>query len=463
MQPEPYPVAVKNPVRLQPRLEATCTRLAGEYNFKPHIEQLPNGELLLFVAHAHAEEVVTTHTATDAPRALTSHVVLYRSGDGGKTWGQGRHVRELMSGHEPSVSVLDGVVFVIVHIHGSGQYPDPYAERDHSYWVIARSDDGGHTFERTILDETFLRAGRGQRMDGSRNLIQLKDGRLFTLFGAGSAHRGLYSSDGGKSWKVEDVEVCGCRYEGRERAFSAEAVFFQTPGGRLMMLGRVDFAYTTFESELPFDTHYKRETKLDNFDGEVLFESVDAGKTWVPIRAVGFPALMYPSVVHLEGNRMLLTYTVREVPPEGTGCLHPKVGIQAIVFEEQDEGGFDFDFSKDVIVIDDCTPASMRNAGGFGNTLQLSDGTLITPFSYPLIDADILEMADRKEYLKEEVFDTWARMQDTYSWRYRDFVREEWDAELQELHLRRSFSALFLYARCGNKGGIGTAVVRWKI
>jgi hypothetical protein len=32
-----------------------------------------------------------------------------------------------------------------------------------------------------------------------------------------------------------------------------------------------------------------------------------------------------------------------------------------------------------------------------------------------------------------------------------------------ELNLRRCFSALFLYARCANKGGIGTRVVRWDL
>jgi hypothetical protein len=103
----------------------------------------------------------------------------------------------------------------------------------------------------------------------------------------------------------------------------------------------------------------------------------------------------------------------------------------------------------------------MRNAGGFGNTLQLPDGALVTPFSYPLIDPEILEMADRKEYMKEEVFDYWASLQNTYSFRYRDIVRE--DPVLSELHLRRNFSALFLYGQAANKGGIATAVVRWSL
>jgi hypothetical protein len=135
--------------------------------------------------------------------------------------------------------------------------------------------------------------------------------------------------------------------------------------------------------------------------------------------------------------------------------------VQAIVVEEQEDGSMDFDFSRDVIVIDDCTPPAMRNAGCFGNTLQADDGIFITPFSYPLIDTEILQLADNKAYMDEAVFDHYTSMQNTYTFRYRDFVRE--DPELMELLLRRSFSALFLYAQCANKGGIATAAVRWKL
>ena len=217
-----------------------------------------------------------------------------------------------------------------------------------------------------------------------------------------------------------------------------------------------------FTNPLAHHPNYEGGTLTDNFDGLVLFTSPDDAKTWKPVRAIGFPALMYPSIVNLEDNRMLLTFTVREIPPDGTGSVHPHVGLQAIVLEENEDGTIEFDFSRDVIVIDDSTPASMRNAGVFGNTLQMPDGTLVTPFSYPLIDDDILELANRKEYLKEEVYDYWADLQKTYPGRYKDIVIEG-DPELSELHLRRSFSALFLYAQAANKGGIATGVVRWKL
>jgi hypothetical protein len=228
-----------------------------------------------------------------------------------------------------------------------------------------------------------------------------------------------------------------------------------------MMLSRVDFNYAVFDNPLLHDPKYEFKTHLDNFDGEVLFESTDNGLTWKPLRAVGFPSLMYPSIVNLYGSKMLFTYTVREIPPEGTGCIHPKVGVQAIIINEKPDGSIDFDLGSDVIVIDDCTPDSMRNAGCFGNTIKLEDGSFVTPFSYPLIADDILELADNKEYMKEEVFDYWAEMQDTYNFRYRDFLRD--DPKLTELYLRRSFSAMFLYGQCANKGGIATTVVNWRL
>ncbi len=52
-----------------------------------------------------------------------------------------------------------------------------------------------------------------------------------------------------------------------------------------------------------------KKTSVDHFDGEILFESKDGGISWTPLRAVGFPALMYPGVVRLPDGRLLVNYT----------------------------------------------------------------------------------------------------------------------------------------------------------
>lgn len=459
--PQPYPLRVVRPDRLPDTLDASITRLEGNFNFKPHVGLLANGEIVMFLAHAHAEEKITSANAVNADRALSSHVVMFRSTDHGETWSIGRHVRELLSGHEPSVSVFGDTLFVKVQCHGGGWYPDPYAERDHVYAVLVRSDDGGHTFTRFIIDAAFTGAAQGDVIDCAREIIELNDGRLYLAIGVGNRHRAAISSDDGLTWEMHDVSVPGCHYPKTNRAFFSESVPFRSPTGRLMMLSRVDYTFATFDPALPFHPSYGKETESDNLDGEVLFESKDEGRSWEPVRAVGFPSLMYPSIQLLGANRMLFTYTVREVPPAGIGSIHPKVGVQAVIVEEQADGTMDFDLGKDVIVIDDCTPEAMRNAGCFGNTIKTRDGMFLTPFSYPLIDPDILELANNKGYLDEATYDHYASMQSTYASRYKDFVRD--DPELMEFHLRRNFSALFLYAQCANKGGIATATVRWQL
>lgn len=458
---ENYKMKVVNNSVLPDVIEGKITRLEGNYNFKPHIGRLDNGEIIMFTTHAHAEECITTHTAKNSPRAMTSHVVMYRSADNGKTWGWGRHVREMAGGHEPSVSVIDGNVFVLAHFQGDGGYPDSFAERLYPYSMVFKSTDNGRTFEKFYIDNDFAKTKSGETVYISRNIVKLNENRLFFGVVIGNRHAAAYSDDSGKSWHIENVVVSGCRYENVMRSFFTEALFFHTNSGRLMMLTRIDFGYAVFDNPLPYDTKYNGGTMLDNFDGEVLFESVDDGLTWKPLRAVGFPALMYPSIVNLDGNKMLFTYTVREIPPENTGCIYPKVGVQAVVITEDINGEINFDLNADVIIIDDSTPDSMRNAGCFGNSIMLDDGSFLTPFSFPLIDSEILELANKKEYLKQEVFDYYASMQNTYKYRFRDFIYD--DPKMTELHLRRAFSALFLYAQCANKGGIATAVVIWQL
>lgn len=446
---EKYMLKVINNKNLVEYLPAELTELEGNYNFKPHVGVLSDGEILMFVSHNHAEEDITGGT-------LAVHPVIYRSSDGGKTWSKGRHIPEMIGGHEPAVSVIDDVLFVTTHFYKKPDN-DPHTGKDYTYCVIYRSEDGGNTFNSIYIKGSTL-GGKNENVgQTSRNVIRLKSERLiFGIDYEGDAYI-LYSDDMGKTWENKAVIINNVSGEN----IMGENVFFYSPTGRLMMLARLDYTKIKFKEKIACMPEYDRETGLDQFDGEILFESKDNGLTWEPLRAVGFPALMYPSIVNLKGNKQLFTYTVREIPPEGTGCIYPKVGVQAIIIEEKKDGFMDFNFQEDVIIIDDCTPRSQRNAGCFGNTIQLADGTLVTPYSFPKIDSEILELANNKEFLKPEVFNKYAEMQTTYSFRYEDFINE--DKDLMEMNLQRCFSAMFLYAQCVNKGGIGTRVARWKL
>jgi hypothetical protein len=90
----------------------------------------------------------------------------------------------------------------------------------------------------------------------------------------------------------------------------------------------------------------------------------------------------YSRTTRLDDGRMMMTFTKR-----GTNT---PLGLRA-VFSNDD--GQTWDFDSDHIIIDDNTPSGGASGGGFGNTIQLSDGSLISAYSYPGsaagIEADI--------------------------------------------------------------------------
>ena len=80
-----------------------------------------------------------------------------------------------------------------------------------------------------------------------------------------------------------------------------------------------------------------------------------------------------PAILKLADGRLLLTFTVR--------ALRPPLGVQAVLGRER-QGGFEFDFDHDRLVLDARTPLNQPSGGGFGNTAQMKDGTLVTSYSY---------------------------------------------------------------------------------
>src|SRR5262245_19981025 len=87
---------------------------------------------------------------------------------------------------------------------------------------------------------------------------------------------------------------------------------------------------------------------------------------------------MYMSILRLEDKRLLLTFTVRD--------LKPPLGVRALAGVETSDG-FTFDFGRDRLMLDTRTPAGQPQGGGFGPTVQLADGTLVTSYSYRGADA----------------------------------------------------------------------------
>ena len=274
--------------------------------------------------------------------------------------------------------------------------------------------------------------------------------------GIGSQDFACYSEDLGRSWQNRRADVCRQRFEkGYPWAVFGESVVFSSPSGRLMMLSRMGLAHVRFEPPLPFLLDMPKDTGIDHYDGEILFESKDAGLSWEPLRAVGFPALMYPGVVSLPGEGLLVNYTVREVPPPGTGAVHPHIGVQAVLADERADGCMDFSMSEDVIVIDDQTHGRLTSGGGFGRTVMLADGTLITPYSTLWADADVIRMVENEEYLDPEVFNRYGAMLEQPL----KFAEHNKTEEM----LRLSFAMMWAFHGLMNKAGIRTDVVRWRL
>ena len=113
----------------------------------------------------------------------------------------------------------------------------------------------------------------------------------------------------------------------------------------------------------------------DNGDRSILFVSDDDGKTWQKNNVdgrFGTYGEMYPRFLGLGDGRILLTFTVRSGSTDG--YLR---GLRAIL---NSDDGKTWDFTHDRIVIDAQNHG--ESGGGFGNTVELDDHTLVSCYSY---------------------------------------------------------------------------------
>ncbi|HEV3006079.1 MAG TPA: hypothetical protein VGX78_16540 [Pirellulales bacterium] len=111
----------------------------------------------------------------------------------------------------------------------------------------------------------------------------------------------------------------------------------------------------------------------DQSDHFRLYKSDDLGRTFRFQSDFGDYGEMYISLLRLGGQRLLLTFTVRD--------LNPPLGVRALLGKETSDA-FDFDFAHDWLMLDARTPVGQPQGGGFGPTVRLDDGTLVTSYSY---------------------------------------------------------------------------------
>lgn len=83
----------------------------------------------------------------------------------------------------------------------------------------------------------------------------------------------------------------------------------------------------------------------------------------------------YVRPLRLRDRRLLVTYTQRST-------FYP-LGLRAIISYDDGET---WDFYHDRIIIEGKSPWGRPQGGGFGNTVQLTDSSLISCYSYRAAD-----------------------------------------------------------------------------
>jgi hypothetical protein len=354
-------INVRHPVDLPARIPAMRIPVGTADDYKPSLALLPSGELLLVM-------FVNRDVGGGKVREDAS---LFRSLDGGKTWSE----RQLLPilGREPYFSVLkDGTLFITAHLLAADvRNTEGYI---HSY--VHRSSDGGKTWDTLKIGaEDVPGAAPKTWTHTSRNILELQDGTLILGVSTDSALDFLWrSTDKGKTWDRSPA----CTVQGfdvRKQGFPwhAETVFTQARNGDILGIARC------FSGALPPLAGTEVPKGNDNVERMALFRSRDGGRTWTLEPEMGnYYGEHYQALLRLPDGRLLLTFTVR--------ALRPPLGVQAVLGAETNDG-FAFDFQHNRLVLEEKTPANQPSGGGFGNTVSLKDGTLVTAYTYRGADA----------------------------------------------------------------------------
>ena len=320
-------------------------------DYKPCIAQLPSGELLLTAFHQHKR---------DGGKVM-EQTLLFRSQDGGRTWTEPAPLDLL--GREPYLTVLkDGTVFITGHLLAA----DVRNKWGYTTGFIHRSTDGGQTWESTRIESEGIKPGAGNH--SSRNVLELADGTLLVgvdYDGGGGPFFVWRSTDRGQTWD-KSQQTTPQDFASRYGFFGGETWLWQARSGKIWALVRVD------SNEMPIKDRPIKATD-DQADHFILFSSSDAGATFDRVRDFGDYGEMYMSLLRLQDQRLLLTFTVRD--------LNPPLGVRALIGIETADG-FEFDFEHDRLMLDVKTPVGQDQGGGFGPTVQLADGTLVTSYSW---------------------------------------------------------------------------------
>jgi len=441
--PQEY-IRVIHPRRLPASIP--CERIplmpGARMGYKPNVVQLSTGELVLANFHTHHEVY--------GDGSMCEHLVLHRSRDGGATW-TSKHFDHLW-GREPFLNAFsDDVLLITTHFLSD----DVRNDMGHTTVYLHRSEDGGRTWTSDHIGVDRIPEEVPYTYT-TRNIFELEDGSY--VMGVGCSHGRDYrfrSTDRGLTWEVDRMSVTGLDSAAYAYSILHEGVLFRTDSDRLLLLARCDPRHLDFYTPVPGVPKADASlSDLDHYDAEIVFESIDSGLTWHPVN--GFPILgcMYPSVSRLGGDTYLFTYTQR-IPLEDR-----RMGVYALLVEERENGLLHVEADRDVMAIDEKTPDYFDSGGGFGNTLRLQDGSLLTPYSYFDADPEIEELMRTRAFMEREIFDLYRNKALPYFRRWVSHVTwervKDADAAMQQHSFLGCTNVL-------NLSGMATEVCRWRL
>jgi hypothetical protein len=357
----PDVVNVRDPVTLPAQIPAQRVPVGQSGDYKPDLVILASGDMLL----------VMFQPVTNPNGTYQENMILYRSGDGGQTWGA-RDTLPLL-GREPYFTLLsDGTLFLTASF-SSADYRNT---QGYTYAIVYRSEDSGSTWTGMPIltgDVPNLAPGMRTTTRTSRNLIELDDGTLLLGVGAGTNIDDLWrSQDDGLTWIKTEVQApAGYNEAANGIPWIAEFVFTLAPNGDVLGFQR---GYATALPPIP-GTQYPPNAATDDSTNRLsLFRSHDGGATWTLDPPLGSTyGEMYPSLLNLGAGTVLFTYTVR--------ALQPQLGVQAVLGTATGTS-YALNFKSDILLLDEETPANESSGGGFGNTVETADGILVTAYSY---------------------------------------------------------------------------------
>ena len=369
-EPSARPIQVVNPrVLAGDDIPAVRVPLGIPNDYKPFLARLKSGDLLV---------VAFCFAAIEGVDGYAERALFWRSKDGGRTWGP-REERLDLQGREFGLSVLnDGTLLMTCHWLAR----DVFNPSKYTHSKIFRSTDEGRTWAEIRIGPDGFPDRAQTAADWMAFEIPDADrtGGFLTCLGVSMQHgdddapkvvRIWQSRDSGKTWdkSLHPDTAAWIDVDG----FFSQTVTFRTASGRLLHPVRVD--RTGPHWHIPGTPKQLGKESGDQGDRMMLWESADNGGTWSKHRkqgTFGTYGEMYPRFLQLKNGRQMLTFTVRSNSTDGHG-----LGLRAIL---SNDDGQTWDFGQDRIVISDANYGA--SGGGFGNTIQLAEGDLVSVYSY---------------------------------------------------------------------------------